>query len=249
MSSQRTLVYDAPTRVFHWLFAGLFITAYTIASLAEHSPEFPLHMLAGLLLTGLVVLRLLWGLAGTRHARFTSFALRPGDLLDYFRGIFTGASRRWAGHNPASSWSALLMIGFAAGLAITGLLMTTRGGSEAYEEVHELLANSFLVVALLHVAGVILHSARYRDGFALSMVDGSKQEVPEEARIPGSRPIAALSMLGLVAAGALILWNGYEPRTSTLTAFGTTLNLAEDGEAEGSHGVANAEHEEDGDDD
>src|SRR5689334_6459120 len=146
-----TLVYDLPTRLFHILFGGLFITAFTIANVAEESPAFPYHMLAGALLAALVILRVIWGIAGTRYARFSSFELKPATLIDYFKHIVSGRTRTWAGHNPASSWAAVIMIGLAAGLAVTGVLMIN--GGERYEDLHELLANAFLATALLHVAG------------------------------------------------------------------------------------------------
>ncbi len=237
-----TLVYDLPTRLFHVLFAGLFVTAFTIANVAEDSPAFPYHMLAGALLAALVILRLIWGIAGTRYARFSSFELNPARLLEYFRAMFGGGTRTWTGHNPASSWAALILIGLAAGLAITGVLMVN--GDERVEDVHELLANSFLVVALLHVAGVVVHQLRHRDAFAFSMVDGRKQ-APEAEGIPRTRPVAGLAMLAVVATLGVYLLRGFDATTGTLQVFGTTFQL---NESEGDEGGEEA-GEEDGDDD
>lgn len=221
------LVYDLPTRFFHWLFAGLFVAAYLIANTADESPIFPYHMLAGLMLGVVVVLRVIWGLVGTRHARFTSFALNPRALFGYFKGIFTGEKRLWAGHNPASSWAAIIMMGLALGLGVTGYLMTSSGNREAYEELHELFANTFLAVVLLHVAGVVLHVVRHRDGFPLSMVDGHKQQVPSDEVIVGSRPAIGMLFIALVAAGVVTLARNYDATTQGLNLFGTTLQLGE----------------------
>ena len=234
-----TLVYDLPTRVFHILFAGLFVTAFTIANVADESPAFPYHMLAGALLAALVILRVIWGFAGTRYARFSSFELKPGNLIDYFRALFRGGTRTWAGHNPASSWAALTMIGLAAGLAITGVLMVN--GHEQYEDVHEVLANAFLAIALLHVAGVLVHQLRHRDGFAFSMVDGHKQAAETEG-IRSTRPVAGFASLALVGALGFYLLRGFDFATGTLQAFGTTLQLHESESDE-------AGGEEEGDDD
>jgi cytochrome b len=251
MNTLRSLIYDAPTRWFHWLFAALFLTAFMVATVAEDSSAFPLHMLAGLMLATLVVLRLVWGLVGTRNARFSSFALDPRALFVYIRGMFAGGGAKWAGHNPASSWAALFMLALASGLAITGVLMTTSGERESLEDVHEVLANTFLVIALLHVAGVILHSLRHRDGFARSMLDGRKQDIPEGEGITSARPTAALVLLGLMATAGYVLWKGYEPGTGTLTAFGVTLQLGENDATDGSHTYASGdlEHEGAGQDD
>jgi cytochrome b len=236
MTDPRTkLVHDWPTRLFHWLFAGFFLATFSIANLAEDSRAFPLHMLTGLMLTSLVVFRLLWGVIGTRYARFDSFALHPARLLEYLRAIFGGGGKKWLGHNPASSWAALLMLGLAAGLAITGLLMASGRDREAYEDLHELLANAFFAVVILHIAGVILHSLRHRDGFAKSMLDGRKQGGSESPVITSSRPLAAIVLLGSLAAFGMYLQRSHDPSTGTLAVFGATLHL---GEAEGGESPA-----------
>jgi cytochrome b len=218
-------VYDLPTRIFHWLFGASFVAAFVIANVAEHSPAFPLHMLAGLLLAALVLFRFFWGVFGTRHARFGSFALRPRELGRYFRAMLTGGRDKWTGHNPASSWSALIMLGLAAGLAVTGVLMVN-GDRETYEDVHEVLANAFLAMALLHVAGVVVHVLRHRDGFARSMIDGRKHAAGNVASVP-SRPVVALLLLAGLFGVGVHLYRGYDPATQTATVFGSSLQLGE----------------------
>lgn len=236
------LVYDLPTRLFHWVFAGLFVTAYSIGSTAEDTALFPWHMLAGLTMGLAVVLRVTWGVIGTRHARFASFQLNPASLLGYFRSLFTGGGRAVAGHNPASSWVAVVLMGLALGLGVTGYLMTSSGNFEAYEEVHEVLANTFLAVVLMHVGGVILHSLRHRDGFALSMVDGHKQGVEPAETISGARPVIGMLFIAMLAAFAVQLVRNYDAGTQSLDLFGTTLQLGE--HEEGGY-EAVGEHEDD----
>lgn len=236
------LVYDLPTRLFHWTFAGLFVTAYVIGSTAEHSPLYSWHMLAGLTMVLAVVLRVLWGVFGTRHARFASFPLRPAALVGYFKGLFTGGQRPVAGHNPASSWVAIVLMGLALGLGVTGYLMTSSGNAEAYEEFHELLANTFLAIVVLHIGGVVLHSLRHRDGFALSMVDGHKQQVEPAETISGTRPVAGLLFIAILAAFAVHLVRNYDAGTQSLNLFGTTLQL---GESEGNEGADGERERED----
>src|SRR6478735_274782 len=111
-SVRQVLVYDTPTRLFHWLFAGFFLTAFAIANLVDdESARFSLHMLAGLGMVFVVALRLLWSFVGTRHARLRDLALNPMQLLGYFKGMFSAGGKRWIGHNPASSWAAVAMVG------------------------------------------------------------------------------------------------------------------------------------------
>lgn len=242
------LVYDLPLRLFHWLFAGLFVVSFLIAkTVDDESLFFSYHMLAGLLLGFVVTLRIFWGFVGTKYSRFSSFALKPDDFVAYFLGLLSGDKRKWAGHNPAASWATLIMIGLAFGLGITGYLMAT-GSKESFEDLHELFANAFLVVVLMHIAGVVLHALRHQDGIVLSMIDGAKSEVPANATISSSRPAVALLFLGLVATFSVHLAGNFNRQDQTLNFFGTTLQL---GESEGGeHGEAGpADDDDDGDDD
>lgn len=221
-------------RIFHWLFAGLFIGTFLIAkTVDDDSPVFTYHMLAGILLGFTVLLRILWGIIGTKHSRFTSFALHPKDLVAYFAGILSGDKRRWAGHNPASSWAAVAMFGFALGLGLTGYLMAS-GQKETFEDIHELLANGFLVIVLMHVAGVVLHALRHHDGIAMSVVDGAKMDVPIGETISSSKLGVALLFVGLFAIFAIYLADSFDSQKQTLNFLGTTLQLGEnqDGGAE-----------------
>ncbi len=237
---ERELVYDLPTRVFHWCFAGLFAAAFTIAqTIDDDSVVFTWHMLAGLTAGFLVLLRIVWGFTGTRHARFADFVLSPAELVRYFRAILGGAKRRWAGHNPASSWAALAMMTLALGLGTTGWFMAS-GDKETFEDIHELFANAFLIVVVLHVTGIVLHKLRHGEMLALSMLDGRKAAVPAGEAIASGRNIAGAMFLALVAGFGLVLWNNFDPGERALQLFGTTLQL---GEAEDSGWMVEEEHE------
>lgn len=247
-------IYDLPTRVFHWSFAVLFAGAYAIANLVDdESARFAWHMLTGLLLGVAVVLRLVWGFIGTRHARMSDLRLNPGQLVGYLKGVVTGGAQRWAGHNPASSWAALAMVTLALGLVGTGLAMASGAAPEWVKEIHELVANTFLAVALLHVAGLAVHVVRHRDGLPLSMVNGRKHDLPADERDVQARPVIAFLMLAVLAVAGGFLIQGYQPATGTLDVFGTRLVLGEDGgdgdAAHAARGDANEHGEEEAHDD
>ena len=62
LNMRTTLVYDLPTRLFHWLFSGLFLLSFVITkTVDDESLVFSYHMLSGLLLGGLVLWRVFWG--------------------------------------------------------------------------------------------------------------------------------------------------------------------------------------------
>lgn len=222
------LVYDLPTRLFHWLFAGLFLTAFIIAkTIDDESLWFSLHSLAGLTLGFLVLLRLIWGLFGTKHARFSGFALRPTELIQYFKGFLTQDKTRWAGHNPASSWAGLLMMVLGLGLVTTGYLMTSGPDKDLFEDIHELFANGFIIVVILHVAGIVLHTIRHQEMIGFSMIDGKKANVTLDQTISSPKTPMGILMAGLVVVFALYLFNNFNRQTGSLEFFGTTLQLSE----------------------
>lgn len=97
----RVLIWDLPTRLFHWLLSGGFITAAVISlALGEDSPLFPYHAIIGLTIALMVCLRIIWGLAGTRYARFGTFIFGPAAVIEYMKGTLVGGGKRYIGHNP-----------------------------------------------------------------------------------------------------------------------------------------------------
>lgn len=240
----KKLVYDVPTRLFHWIFAALFLTSFVIAKTIEDDTSlFTYHMISGLVLAFWVLLRIIWGFVGTKHARFSGFSLNPLDAISYFKGILTGDKRRWAGHNPASSWAGLIMMGLALGLAITGYLMTSGPNKEDFEDIHELFANGFIVVVVLHVAGIVLHTLRHREMIGLSMIDGKKADVSVGDEISSSQTGVGVLFLGLLIVFSVQLFANYDTTNRSLNFFGTNLQLGESENESGasSQGMQNEE--------
>lgn len=226
----KPLVYDLPTRLFHWVFAGLFVAIYGISNLIDdESSLFAYHMLLGMVMVVAVCMRLAWGVAGSRTARFGSFILHPKALLIYMKGIVMGGNARKLGRNPASSWAALIMMSLALGLALTGYWMATGQASHDVEEIHELMANGFLVVVLLHVGGIILHTLRHKDALGLSMVSGRKMPVDGEEGIASARPLVALLMAVGLISSVLWVFSHYQADTQQIVLFGQTWELGEQG--------------------
>ena len=182
-------------------------------------------MLIGLTLPVLVGLRVLWGIVGSRYARLSSFALRPKELVGYFKDFLLGNPARNLGHNPASSWAAIIMMALALGLAVTGYLMTSGGNKETFEEVHELFSSAFIVVVIAHVSGIILHTLRHKDPIGLSMVNGRKQSIEGQAGISHSYWPVALLFVAIVGAFTFHLGKNFDTETQSLQLFGNTLRL------------------------
>ena len=101
------LVWDAPVRVFHWLMVASFATAYLTA---ETERWRLLQVSAGYTLAGLVVFRLLWGLFGTRHARFVNFVRGPRAVVAYLKSLLARHPQHHVGHNPAGALAIVMML-------------------------------------------------------------------------------------------------------------------------------------------
>lgn len=240
------LIYDLATRFFHWIFAGVFLTAFAIAKTTDDDTAlFYNHMLLGLVLGSLVLWRLFWGIFGSPHARFNNFKLNPKDLLNYFLSILKNDKKYWEGHNPASSWAAVLMLLLAAGLAVSGYLMSN-GYKESLEDVHELMANAFIVVVILHIAGVFFHTFRFKDKLPLAMIDGKKKlDGPPSNTMTSHHPVAAFIFLVWVGGVAYSVYTNYDPASKTLKIFNQTLQLGESEQDGGDQGRNNHEEHED----
>lgn len=226
--NMKKLVYDLPTRFFHWLFAGLFLISFIIAkTVSDETVWFGFHAISGLTLSFLVLLRIIWGFFGTQHARFSGFALNPMDLINYFKGIKNGDKKTWSGHNPASSWAGIAMMLFAIGLGITGYLMTSGPNKENFEDFHEILAYAFLITVILHVAGIILHTVRHKEMIGLSMITGEKSNIPADQAIKSSQYVFGIILLVLVFSFGYHLVKNYDQQNFSLQFFGTKLQLGE----------------------
>jgi cytochrome b len=194
----KVLIWDWPVRIGHWLLVG----AFALAWITGDSEEWRLvHAFAGGTVVGAILFRLLWGLVGTRHARFASFVRGPRAALDYVLGLLRGDASQYAGHNAAGGWAivALLTLGLLTGAS--GWLTYQDIGGEWLEEVHEALATGMLAVAAVHVAGVVVSSLAHRENLPRSMLTGLKQGRPDEA-IANARPLVLVVLLGWVVACA-----------------------------------------------
>jgi cytochrome b len=160
MSTTRILVWDIPTRVFHWLLAISFAGAYVTA---ESDSWRLVHVTLGYTFAGLILFRLVWGLIGTRHARFSDFAFGPKRAVAYLRSLLSREPEHHVGHNPAGSWAIYAMLVLGLGIGASGYALYNDIGGEAFEEIHELLGNLMLGVVVIHIAAVLISSLLHRD--------------------------------------------------------------------------------------
>ena len=229
----RVLIWDLPTRIFHWLLTiGFFVSAAISVTADEDSPLFSAHMIPGIVLGVMVVLRIVWGFVGTRHARFTSFLFSPVSLMRYAFGALNGSEPRSIGHNAGSSYAIFAMLGLVLATAVTGLMISN--GNEAAEELHEVASYLLMAVVAVHIVGVVWYSFRHKENITFSMLTGHKEASADEA-IRSSHPILGIVFLVLISLLTVQLFQNYDraAATTTFPGLGITIPL---GGSEGSEG-------------
>jgi cytochrome b len=170
-------VWDAPVRVFHWLLAACFTGAYLTA---ESESWRLLHVTLGYTLGGLIAFRLVWGVLGTRYARFGSFVRPPSELADYVKNLLAGRPAHFIGHNPLGGVAIVLMLIAGAAITATGYAVYNDIGGDLLGEVHEAAANAMLLLVGVHLCGVALASWMHRENLPCAMVTGLKQGQPSD---------------------------------------------------------------------
>lgn len=199
----RILVWDLPTRLFHWLLATAFLGAWLTA---ESERWRDLHALLGYTMLVLVAFRLVWGFVGTRYARFASFVYGPRDVLAYLRGLTNLRAAHCTGHNPVGSWAIYGLLGLVLLVGATGIATFNDAGGHWVEDLHEGTANAMLALVFVHIAGVLAGSVLHRENLVGAMLTGYKAGRADDG-IGRPRRIVAMLLLALIAA----VWTGVLP--------------------------------------
>jgi cytochrome b len=213
---QRILVWDAPTRAFHWLQAFSFFAAYLTACpprWAEGSliPTFTaseryrdLHVAFGYILFGLIAFRLVWGFVGTRYARFGSFLFKPGEIFAYLLSLVKNKPLHYIGHNPAGSLAIWLLLALGLTLGVTGVMLMQDDVADVVVDIHAMATNTMLVVVAIHLLGVLVSSVLHHEPLVRSMITGYKSGTPNEA---AAKPYYWLA--SIMAVAVIVFWFTY----------------------------------------
>lgn len=193
-NTSKILVWDAPVRVFHWLLVLSFAGAW----LTSESERWQLvHISLGYTMAGLIAFRVLWGLVGTRYARFAQFVRGPQSVWQYLQSLRTSQPQHHIGHNPAGALAIVLILLAGAALTASGWANYNEMGGNWVEEFHEVLGNGMLLLVGVHVAGVVVSSRLHRENLVRAMFTGRKEGAPSEGIVRSYAWLAAV-LLALV---------------------------------------------------
>ena len=228
MEKKRVLVWDLPTRAFHWLLAASFLGAFVTA---ESERFRDVHVTLGYTMLGLIGFRLLWGMIGTRYARFSAFTFGPRSVVRYLKSLFTRSPQHHLGHNPAGSWAIYALLTLAVMTGLSGYAVYNDIGGGWAGELHEAMANAMLAVVIVHIAGVAVSSLIHRENLARAMVGGYKTGNPGDGIRYKHRWVAAMLVIATIG-----FWAGGADYLASISGAGSQATAAPSHAAHGSRG-------------
>jgi len=202
---EHVLVWDIPTRIFHWTIVVLVAVSWFSADRGFMR----VHLWSGLTLLALLLFRVLWGLFGSTTARFVDFLHPPRKVVAYLRGH---EKVLYAGHNPAGGWMVAVMIGVLLAQALTGLfsndglhftgplaLWVSEDVSTRITGLHGTIFNLILVLVWLHVVAVGFYLLVKNHNLVGAMFTGKKhsRHVPAGLNLSFTRLYIAALLLGV----------------------------------------------------
>lgn len=177
-NKQKILVWDMPTRIFHWLlvicFAGAWLTS-------ESERLQMIHYAFGYSACALVLFRLVWGLVGTKYARFTQFIKGPKEIIGHFKGVLGAQHHETPGHNPAGGIVMLGLMAIILLIGLTGYWSVKEFLGNWMNEAHEAIASLALALVVIHIAAAVLMSLMQKENLIRAMVTGKKYGQPAQA--------------------------------------------------------------------
>jgi cytochrome b len=212
------LVWDLPTRMFHWLLVVLGVFSFVTGKIGGNAMQY--HEWSGVAILILLVFRITWGFVGSRASRFSDFVRGPVAVWRYAMSLIRGTSARYFGHNPLGGWSVLAMLLVLALQAGTGLfanddimtdgplsLWVSKQASDRLTGLHKFNRYTLTVLVAIHFLAVMFHLFVKHENLIKPMISGIKHW---QGRQTVSRPASNwMAALIAVLAGCLVCFVVY----------------------------------------
>lgn len=217
-NDDKVLVWDWPVRVMHW---GLVVAVFGAWLTRELEGDwFAWHVRCGYAVIVIVVVRLVWGFIGTRHARFADFVRGPQAVLGDLRALWKRDAEGSVGHTPAGAWMIVALLGMLLAQGLTGLFSNdqvyqtgplfgyvTGETSDRLTTLHKQIFDVLWIAILIHVLAVFSYLIVKRRNLIASMFSGKKlrKHVPPGQEIHSSQGVVAIAIAVVVVAALVVL--------------------------------------------
>lgn len=184
-TQQTTKVWDISIRLFHWLLVAAIGFCWFSGKQGGNWMEW--HMLSGYAVLGLIIYRIVWGVFGSKYARFKAFLYSPKTTFNYAKSLLKGQEQHYLSHNPLGALGVFALLALCLAQAGTGLFATddimTDGPLMTYisydlslqlTQWHRLIFNGLQALVVLHVLAVLYHQVFRKERLLQGMMTGKK---------------------------------------------------------------------------
>jgi cytochrome b len=209
----RVVVWDLPTRLFHWLTVVLLLVLYV----TERLNWMDLHIWAGYILLTLIIFRLIWGFVGSDTARFSRFMAPPRKAWHHLRRIFHREPDIMVGHNPAGGWMVLVLLALLFLQSLSGIYTNNDVANEgrwsevvpaaisnAISDSHTWVWDVILAAVVMHVVAIATYAMVKKHNLLRPMVTGRKP-LPETCVYPRIAKLWLAAVVLLIAAAITVV--------------------------------------------
>ncbi len=211
------LIWDLPTRLFHWTLTVLIALQYATAKFGFLSMDW--HFRFGYATITLIVFRVSWGVVGSQTSRFSHFVRSPQAVFRYLRSQFSTNPQSGVGHNPLGGWSVVVLLIVVAVQGVSGLFASdgidtdgplsekvSSATVKLFTRVHSWNQTILLILIALHVVAIVLYFVLRNDNLLTPMIDGKKTVGGAPLRFASLSRAALLLLLSAGGVAALIAW-------------------------------------------
>jgi cytochrome b len=228
---REAIVWDLPTRVFHWSLVALVGSNLFLIS-PRGGLHTVVHFVSGYAVAGLLLFRLLWGFVGSPRSRFADFLHRWPVVKGYIERLKRFDPPHSVGHNPLGGWMIVVLLSALLAMIATGLLAASRRAAGPLAGlvplplatlaglVHSLISDLLIALIVVHLAGVAIDWFLTGDNLIKAMLTGRKRLPAECAAREGHvAPLwraVLVGILSLALVGGLSLSTDYTRTRDTL---------------------------------
>ena len=216
-AARKSLIWDLPTRLFHWVLVVLIALQYATAEF--HFLDMDWHFRFGYATLALILFRVLWGVFGSQTSCFRHFVRGPAAVITHVRALLSTNPHVSVGHNPLGGWSVLVLLLCVAVQVLSGLFASdgidtdgpfadrvSNAAAQAFTRVHDWNQNVLLVLIALHVVAIVLYRVLRNEDLVAAMITGRRAVETPSLRFAGIGRALVLFVICAVVVAALILW-------------------------------------------
>jgi cytochrome b len=169
------VIWDPLVRLWHWSLVAIVASNYWIFEGGDD-----IHIWLGYGLFALLLVRMWWGIWGSNgYARFSDFYPTPARIRHHIYELRTGTTPRASGHNPIGALMILTTLLAVVYLTVTGFLheeVDALFGNSFLQDSHKWVADALLILAGIHIAGVLVMQGLTGIPLIKTMITGRRND-------------------------------------------------------------------------